>query len=271
MNIRHKRTYCNVENVYAELVLTTREAYEFNEGDVNVAEELKKMRETRFGKKVSMNALAKELGLAGASSYQRYEDATAWENKKFPSEFVAKLLEVWRGKGQPPIDSDEILRLGNLYEFVIKEFSEPILLSGVRGGTISRELPLLTAKQVEMFAAKAVPEGYKENYVGNRQLVGTRPFRLVVTDRSMEPVFQEGDELICEPDSPVEPGDYVVAKLQSELIASIRQYRLLGYDENQEPIIELIPANPNYPRARMAADTPGQIFAVVVKFTRAIK
>lgn len=271
MNIRQERTNCNVENVYDALVQTTQNAYEPNEGAVNPAEELKKMRETRFAKKPSMKQMAEDLGFAGASSYQRYEKATEWENRYFPPELVQKLIELWRGQGNPPIDSYEILRLGNLHQFVIKENEEPILLPGVRGETISRELPLLTVEQVEMFSSGALLKERKEKYLYQKGELGPRAFRLVVTDRSMEPVFREGDELICDPDGQVEPGDYVISKLDSEAVSSIRQYRLLGYDGQSDPIAELMPSNPNYPRVKMSADAPGQIYAVVRKYTRAVK
>jgi hypothetical protein len=272
MNIRHKRTNCNVENVYAALSNATQKTYNPCEGAVNVADELKKMRETRFlPNKPTMEDMRVALGYKTPSGYQRYEDATVWQDRKFPAKFVRKLLKLWRGKGAPPIDSSEILRLADEDQFLLEEVPTPILLPGVRGNTISRELPLITAEQVEMFSSGALRKPHTENYVYGGEDSGSRAFRLIVTDRSMEPTFFEGDELTCETDISVEPGNYVIAKLDREEVASIRQYRLQGYDDQRRPIVDLVPANPNYPTVRLSADSPGRIFAVVKTFTRAVR
>lgn len=272
MNIRHKRTKCNVENVYVRLSNATQKTYNSGEAAVNVAEELKKIRETRFlPDRPTMEEMRVALGYKTPSGYQRYEDATVWQDRKFPAKFVRKLLKLWRGKGAPPIDSGELLRLADEDQFLLEEMPTPILLPGVRGNTISRELPLITAEQVEMFSSGALQNERTDNYVYRGEDIGARAFRLIVTDRSMEPIFFEGDELTCDPDLSVEPGNYVIAKLDREEVASIRQYRLQGYDDQRRPIADLVPANPNYPTVRLSPDSPGRIFAVVKTFTRAVK
>lgn len=239
---------------------------------VNVAEDLKKMRETRFlPHKPSMKKMAEDLGMGAPSTYQRYEIVTLWENRGFPPKFVAKLLKLWEGRGNPPIDSDEVLRLGELYEFFINEIAERILLPGARPSATPREMPLITAEQVPMFAARSKAHSHKDNYVSEEKILGPRSFRLVITDGSMEPRIVKGDQLICDPDAKFDPGDYVVYKLDAEIMAGIRQCRVKGYDDDGQSIIELIPANPNYPIITLGPKNPGKIYAVVVQRIESFK
>ena len=55
--------------------------------------------------------------------------------------------------------------------------------------------------------------------------VGPRTFVVRVEDRSMAPLFLEGDMLLVDPDEPIEPGHYVVAVLRAEELALIRRWR----------------------------------------------
>lgn len=72
---------------------------------------LKKLR-TRAG--LSMAAVAKAMGLKGASSYQRYEDDTLFRKEFLPLEVVRPLTNILVGRGSPPIAQEEVLSLAGL-------------------------------------------------------------------------------------------------------------------------------------------------------------
>jgi SOS-response transcriptional repressor LexA len=96
--IRSKRITVNVdyENILHDTLSTMEK---------NVTQQLKALRD-RAG--LSMEKMAKDLGYRGASSYQRYEDDTLFEDEKLPLKLVKKLLPILLGKGVPPITSREI-------------------------------------------------------------------------------------------------------------------------------------------------------------------
>lgn len=64
--------------------------------------------------KMSMGETAKALGYKGASGYQRYEDPDLYTKDVLPLHLVWKLVNVWAGKGSPPITREEILMLAGL-------------------------------------------------------------------------------------------------------------------------------------------------------------
>jgi transcriptional regulator with XRE-family HTH domain len=63
---------------------------------------------------LSMAAVAKALGMANASSYQRYEDPTLFTKKYLPLELAEKLAEVLGGYGDPPIQVAEVMALAGV-------------------------------------------------------------------------------------------------------------------------------------------------------------
>lgn len=73
-----------------------------------VATKLKIVRE-RSG--LSMAEVAKSLGFRGASSYQRYEDASLFTKKYLPLDLTEKLARALVGRGVPPITAAEIMAL----------------------------------------------------------------------------------------------------------------------------------------------------------------
>lgn len=73
-----------------------------------------KLKKLRTRAQLSMAAVAKELKLRGASSYQRYEDETLFRKEFLPLEVVRPLLGILVGKGAPPISKEEVLSLAGL-------------------------------------------------------------------------------------------------------------------------------------------------------------
>ena len=95
--------------------------------------------------------------------------------------------------------------------------------------------------------------------------VGPRAFALEVEGLSMVPELLPGDKIVIDPDVPPGPGSIVVAHLDDEPRATVKRYRDRGRDESGQPIIELAPANPDYPTLRIDAAHPGRIVGVMVE------
>lgn len=63
---------------------------------------------------LSNAACAEALGLAGATSYQRYESAAKYDTDRYRYGFVQKLMPIFVGRGSPPITEDEMLAISEL-------------------------------------------------------------------------------------------------------------------------------------------------------------
>ncbi|WP_235687604.1 MULTISPECIES: LexA family protein [Aeromonas] len=96
--------------------------------------------------------------------------------------------------------------------------------------------------------------------------LGQRAFAIVIRGNSMEPEFTEGDLVLIDPDEPIHPGDFVVAK-NGEEEATFKKYRPRGYSEDGKEIFELAPLNDDY--ATMRSDRqPIQIIGTMVEHRR---
>lgn len=84
-------------------------------------------------------------------------------------------------------------------------------------------------------------------------------FALEIDGESMLPDFTPGDVIIVDTGLEPLPGDCVVAALDQEQEATFKKYRSRGEDDNGEPIIELVPLNPDYPILTISARRPGRI------------
>ncbi len=82
-----------------------------NKPPFNPAERLRQLRE-RAG--YSRDRLAPLIEFAAGSSVQRYELPYNYGNKFLPLELVLKLIPVFEGRGDPPIQRDEISELAGV-------------------------------------------------------------------------------------------------------------------------------------------------------------
>ncbi|MFM5344583.1 helix-turn-helix domain-containing protein [Aeromonas veronii] len=102
-------------------------------------------------------------------------------------------------------------------------------------------------------------------YITTDLELGERAFAIVIKGNSMEPEFTEGDLVLIDPDEPLHPGDFVVAKNGEE--ATFKKYRPRGYSEDGNEIFELAPLNDDY--ATMRSDRqPIQIIGTMVEHRR---
>lgn len=103
-------------------------------------------------------------------------------------------------------------------------------------------------------------------YITTDLELGDRAFAIVIRGNSMEPEFTEGDLVLIDPDEPLHPGDFVVAK-NGEEEATFKKYRPRGYSEDGKEIFELAPLNDDY--ATMRSDRqPIQIIGTMVEHRR---
>lgn len=98
--------------------------------------------------------------------------------------------------------------------------------------------------------------------------VGTQAFAAIITGSSMEPTFNEGDLVIIDPSVPPVPGDFVMAT-QGEMgeAATFKRYRVADMI-GLEPVIDLVPDNPDYPTLRIGPNQPGRIVGTMVEHRR---
>lgn len=76
-------------------------------------------------------------------------------------------------------------------------------------------------------------------------------FALIIKGNSMEPLFKEDDIIIVEPYTNPHPGDFVVARRDSDFSfgteTTFKKYRTRGINRYGNPIFELVPLNEDYP------------------------
>ena len=73
-----------------------------------------RVRALRKRARLSMQNLAVAVGYRGASSWQRYEDPSAYRKKHLPLDIALRLEPVLVGQGHPPIASEEVYALAGV-------------------------------------------------------------------------------------------------------------------------------------------------------------
>ncbi|MFM5248129.1 MULTISPECIES: LexA family protein [Aeromonas] len=104
------------------------------------------------------------------------------------------------------------------------------------------------------------------SYITTDLELGDRAFAIVIRGSSMEPEFVEGDVVLIDPDEPLHPGDFVVAK-NGEEEATFKKYRPRGIGEDGQEVFELVPLNDDYPTMRSDRQ-PIQIIGTMVEHRR---
>jgi transcriptional regulator with XRE-family HTH domain len=97
----------NVENVVPEV----RRFRRMGSVEKHITERVRLLRE-RAG--LSMEALAQAMGYKGASSYQRYENATLFKKTYIPLHIAEKIAKAIVGTGDPPITVEEVIALAGV-------------------------------------------------------------------------------------------------------------------------------------------------------------
>ncbi len=94
-------------------------------------------------------------------------------------------------------------------------------------------------------------------------------YGLIVSGRSMEPEFREGDKLVIDPNLRPNPGDFVVARGENFECNNFtfKKYRPRGIDENGNEYFELVPLNEDYPSI-FSNRTPCLVVGVMIQHIR---
>lgn len=132
-----------------------------------------------------------------------------------------------------------------------------------------RGVPVIDYGQAGRWSADVtLPVGASGDVIAADPEISQRAFALVIRDNSMAPDFSEGDKIILDPDVTPQPGDLVVAKLDSEQEATFKKFRPRGADGSGVAPIELAPLNPDWPTLVINAENPGRIVATLVEQRR---
>lgn len=132
-----------------------------------------------------------------------------------------------------------------------------------------RGVPVIDYGQAGRWSADVtLPVGASGDVIAADPEISQRAFALVIRDNSMAPDFSEGDKIILDPDVTPQPGDLVVAKLDSEQEATFKKFRPRGADGSGVAPIELAPLNPDWPTLVINAENPGRIIATLVEQRR---
>lgn len=183
----------------------------------HVAERLRALR-ARAG--LSVRAMARALGYAGGSSYQRYEDPALFGDGPLPLWLVRKLVPALEGRGVPPIAAEEIYALGGVLPPAERPRAAP---PGVTLPTAPALPPFATMPR-DVPVHGTVVGGTEGDFEMNGTVVdyvrrppgiaGAREvFALYVTGDSMEPRYRPGDLVYVNPSRPPRAGDDVVVEL----------------------------------------------------------
>lgn len=129
----------------------------------------------------------------------------------------------------------------------------------------NHKVPVLSYIQAGMWAEPCEVRDFEGNieFITTFNDVGPRTFAIWIKGRSMEPWFEEGDLIVCDPDITPHPGDYVIAKNGSDE-ATFKKYRPRGYKADGTEVFELVPLNEDYPT--LSSETcPIRIVATMIE------
>jgi SOS-response transcriptional repressor LexA len=110
--------------------------------------------------------------------------------------------------------------------------------------------------------AMLIGEGLSGPMVVTAAEVGDRAFAVDVVGRSMAPDFQDGDELVADPERKPEPGDFVLAAVGGTL--TLRRWRPQTHDGS---LYSLVASNADYPAVE-SDKQQCRIIATVVEHRR---
>lgn len=160
----------------------------------NVAVQLEGLRRGRLN--WSMDRMAKALGYAGQSGYQRWEDEATWEGKGFPFHFVVRLIKAVENQGDPPITLAELLSLAenidkallDAYGKISAEDRGGVPVEGIVAAGVWREHEDHTFYSRTWPAVPACPDA---------RFANMRQFAVLVEGPSVNKVIPSGDFAIC--------------------------------------------------------------------------
>jgi SOS-response transcriptional repressor LexA len=133
------------------------------------------------------------------------------------------------------------------------------------------KIPLLDFSQAELFPdleSKGInPKGEACTMYNNNKPESI--FAVELSCYGMTPEFNPGDMLVVDTCKTPSPGSFVIAKNGSQE-PCLRKYRVIGYDNHNHEIFELVALNPDYPTIN-STQQEIRIIGVVVEQLRYFK
>jgi len=223
----------------------------------NFAERFKAAREHAG---ISQRALGRRIGYSGSAISQWEAGVIEADNIRVAAlEMAAGIMGV----------SVRYLRTGK------EDDSRGEVPGGLRAAQPDvRQLPVISMVQAGhgREAADPYPRGYAEQSVSVdaelAQDLGRLAFALEITGESMLEEFHPGDIVIIDPAVKPLPGDFVVARIESDGSATFKKYRSRGRDAEGHEIFELVPLNADYPTVVVNAANPGSIIGTMMEHRR---
>ena len=132
----------------------------------------------------------------------------------------------------------------------------------------SRHIPLISSVQAGIWTeiADTYQPGDASEWLLTDLELSENAFGLEIKGESMLPDFRPGNRVIIDPSVPPQPGDFVVAKNDSDE-ATFKKFRPRGINERGEQVVELVPLNPDFPSLRSDI-TPVIIIGTMVEHRR---
>lgn len=219
-----------------------------------------RFKEARERADISQRALGKRIGYTGSTISQWEAGVIESDNIRVAAlEMAAGIIGV----------SVRYLRTGK------EDESRGEVPEGLRAALPDvRQLPVISMVQAGLGreAADPYPRGYGEQSVSvdaeMAKDLGRLAFALEITGESMLDEFYPGDIVIIDPAIKPLPGDYVVARIESDGSATFKKYRSRGNDAQGQAIFELMPLNPDYPTVVVNAENPGSIIGTMMEHRR---
>lgn len=177
-----------------------------------------------------------------------------------------QLSRIERGKSA--FTEDRITQLARLYGWSPAE-----LLGGrahaERQRSSGRLVPLIDTVQAGHWTDVVDPyaKGDAKQWITAPHKVGPRAFVLEIKGDSMEPEYHDGDWIVVDPDVEPRPGNDVVARLDTDDVATFKRFRQRQGDKGRIEI-DLAPLNPNWPVLRLDAKKGGRLIGVATDHIR---
>lgn len=220
-----------------------------------------RFREAREATGLSQRAFAKKIGVTGAT-------ISNWESGVTdPDNIRAALLELAAGVLGKPV---AYLRTGKDR----REVAEAPPGLALADDSV-RTLPVISYVQAGYGkgAVDAYALGQGSEQIGvDRDIaadLGRLAFALTIEGESMMDEFRPGDLVIIDPSVKPRPGDFVVAKVDSDESATFKKYRARGVDPATGiELFDLVPSNPDWPTVSVGPGNPGQIIGTMMEHRR---
>jgi len=233
-----------------------------------------------------MDDVAKAIGLAGASSYQRYENPDLFKDQLLSLEKTRALAALLTGKGQPPIEADEVLALGGVQSRPGGGFEAIDMGVAVAAGVRALR------EESEVYEAAGAPRPDKGSWPKDVRVLGTavggangdfemngevidlvrRPpgirnakdvFAIYVQGDSMSPWKEPGDLVYLQGQRPARPGDYVVIQLKPPREGDSPRAYLKRLVRSAGPALIVMQYNPRIPEMPIPVQQIDRIYRVM--------